>query len=107
DKAEAANRELEAFSYSVAHDLRAPLRAIDGFALALLEDYGAKLDVIGHRHLERIRAAAQRMAALIDALLRLSKVTRHEQKREVVNLSALARIAVAQIERVEPNRNVD
>jgi PAS domain S-box-containing protein len=107
DKAEAANRELESFSYSVAHDLRAPLRAIDGFAQALLEDYGAKLDIVGKRHLERIRAAAQRMATLIDDLLRLSRVTRHEQKREVVNLSAVARIAVAQIERADPSRNVE
>src|SRR6185503_16467129 len=72
DRAEAAARELEAFSYSVAHDLRAPLRAIDGFAQALLEDYGKKVDVMGQRHLERIRAAAQRMATLIDELLRLS-----------------------------------
>jgi len=107
DKAEAANKELESFSYSVAHDLRAPLRAIDGFSQALLEDYGARLDVAGLRHLERIRAAAQRMAMLIDDLLRLSRVTRHEQRREVVNMSALARIAMAQIERLEPNRTVD
>jgi PAS domain S-box-containing protein len=107
DKAEAANRELEAFSYSVAHDLRAPLRAIDGFAQALLEDYGAKLDVVGTRHLDRIRAAAQRMALLIDDLLRLSRVTRAEQRLEAVNLSSLARIAVAQLERADPSRNVD
>ncbi len=107
DKAEAANRELEAFSYSVAHDLRAPLRAIDGFAQALLEDYSARLDIIGQRHLERIRAAAQRMAALIDDLLGLSRVTRQEQKREVVNLSSVARIAVAQLERADPSRNVE
>ena len=106
DKAEAANRELEAFSYSVAHDLRAPLRAIDGFAQALLEDYSKRLDIIGQRHLERIRAAAQRMALLIDDLLRLSRVTRAEQRVEAVNLSSLARIAVAQLERAEPERNV-
>jgi PAS domain S-box-containing protein len=106
EKAEAANRELEAFSYSVAHDLRAPLRAIDGFAQALLEDYAAKLDGVGNRHLDRIRAAAQRMATLIDDLLRLSRVTRAEQRLEAVNLSSLARIAVAQLERAEPDRKV-
>jgi PAS domain S-box-containing protein len=106
DAAEAASRELEAFSYSVAHDLRAPLRAIDGFAQALLEDYAKNLDIVGNRHLERIRAAAQRMAALIDDLLRLSRVTRAEQRREAVNLSSLARIAVAQLERGEPARKV-
>jgi PAS domain S-box-containing protein len=106
DTAEAANRELEAFSYSVAHDLRAPLRAIDGFSQALLEDYAPKLDDVGKRHLERIRAAAQRMALLIDDLLRLSRVTRAEQRLEAVNLSSLARIAVAQLERAEPDRKV-
>src|SRR5690606_37398120 len=107
EKAEAANRELEAFSYSVAHDLRAPLRAVDEFAQALLEDYSDKLDTVGQRHLDRIRAAAQRMAMLIDDLLRLSRVTRSEHKPEVVDISALARIAIAQLERVEPDRKVD
>ncbi len=106
DKAEAAARELEAFSYSVAHDLRAPLRGIDGFAQALLEDHGKSLDAMGQRYLDRIRAAAQRMATLIDELLRLSRISRQEDRRERVDLSAIARIAVAQLERAEPNRKV-
>ena len=107
DKAEAANRELEAFSYSVAHDLRAPLRAIDGFAQALLEDFAGKLDATGQRHLDRIRAAAQRMATLIDALLDLSRVTRAELRREPVDLAKLARIALAMLERGDPERKVE
>ena len=107
DRAEAANRELEAFSYSVAHDLRAPLRAIDGFAQALLEDYASALDANGQRHLDRIRNAAQRMAILIDALLDLSRVTRAELRREPVDLAKLARIALAMLERSDPERKVD
>jgi PAS domain S-box-containing protein len=106
DKAEAAARELEAFSYSVAHDLRAPLRGIDGFAQALLEDYSKTLDTTGQRYLERIRAAAQRMATLIDELLRLSRISRHEDRRERIDMSAVARIAIAQLERAEPDRKV-
>jgi PAS domain S-box-containing protein len=107
DKAEAANRELEAFSYSVAHDLRSPLRGIDGFAQALLEDYADKLDDTGKRHLERIRAAAQRMASLIDDLLDLSRVTRADFKREPVDLSSIARAALANAQRVGPERAID
>ena len=76
DAAEAANRELEAFSYSVAHDLRTPLRSIDGFSQALLEDHADQLDPTAKNYLDRVRAAAQRMAELIDALLMLSRVTR-------------------------------
>lgn len=106
EKAEAANRELEAFSYSVAHDLRAPLRAIDGFAQALLEDHSGKLDGDGQRHLDRIRAAAQRMALLIDDLLELSRVTRVEHKVQAIDLVALARTAFAILERGEPERKV-
>src|SRR4029077_18242043 len=68
----AANKELEAFSYSVSHDLRAPLRSIDGFSLALLEDYADKLDDEGKDHLNRVRAATQRMGTLIDDLLNLA-----------------------------------
>jgi PAS domain S-box-containing protein len=103
----AVNRELEAFSYSVSHDLRAPLRAIDGFSQALLEEYGARLDAEGHDYLRRVRAAAQRMAELIDDLLDLSRVTRREMRREPVDLTALARAAVEQIRRAEPERQVD
>jgi PAS domain S-box-containing protein len=107
DKAEAANRELEAFSYSVAHDLRAPLRGVDGFAQALIEDYADKLDAAGLRYLERIRAAAQRMAALIDDLLNLSRVTRSEFRREPVDLTRIASQALANLQRFEPVRTID
>jgi PAS domain S-box-containing protein len=88
---EAAHRELEAFSYSVAHDLRAPLRSIDGFSQALLEDYGDKLDDDGKGHLTRVRNAAQRMAELIDDLLALARVSRAEVARSSLDVSTLAR----------------
>ncbi len=87
----ALNRELEAFSYSVSHDLRAPLRSMDGFSLALLEDYDGKLDDEGKDFLRRIRANSQRMGRLIDDLLSLSQVTRAGLRRETVNLSEIAR----------------
>jgi PAS domain S-box-containing protein len=106
DKAEAANRELEAFSYSVAHDLRAPLRGVDGFAQALIEDYADKLDEDGRRHLGRIRAAAQRMASLIDDLLNLSRVTRSEFRREPVDLTRVAKLSLANLQRLEPERAI-
>jgi PAS domain S-box-containing protein len=105
--AEDANRELESFSYSVAHDLRTPLRAIDGFSQALVEDYGDKLDVEGRRYLQRVRDAAQRMAELIDDLLTLSRVTRSELRRDRVDLSALAHTLLAAFQRVEPERRVE
>jgi PAS domain S-box-containing protein len=91
EETDAANRELEAFSYSVAHDLRAPLRAIDGFSQALLDDYDDKLDAEGKGFLGRVKGAAQSMAMLIDALLSLSRVVRSEMARAPVDLSALAR----------------
>jgi PAS domain S-box-containing protein len=91
DATESAHRELEAFSYSVAHDLRAPLRSIDGFSQALLEDYAAKLDDEGRSHLTRVRKAAQRMAELIDDLLALARVSRAEVARIPVDVSTLAR----------------
>jgi hypothetical protein len=105
--ADAANRELESFSYSVAHDLRSPLRAIDGFSQALLEDYGERLDAEGQRYLSRVREAAQRMAELIDDLLTLSRVTRSELRRERVDLSALARTVLSGFQRLEPERDVE
>ncbi len=92
-----ANRELEAFSYSVSHDLRAPLRAIDGFTQAFIEDYGAHVDENGRGYLGRVRSAAQRMGQLIDDLLLLSRVGRTVLSRERVNLSALARLVVAEL----------
>jgi PAS domain S-box-containing protein len=103
---EAANGELEAFSYSVSHDLRAPLRSIDGFSQALLEDYTDNLDEQGRDYLTRVRAATVRMAELIDDLLQLSRVTRSKLEREPVDLAALAQAIVAELRRAEPERKV-
>ncbi len=88
---EAANRELEAFSYSVSHDLRAPLRAVDGFSQAVIEDFGPLLPEEGRRQLNTIRYAAQRMGKLIDDLLSFSRLNRHPLKREAVDMNALVR----------------
>ena len=87
---EAANKELEAFSYSVSHDLRAPLRSMDSFSAALQRDYAGQLDEKGQHYLDRIRAGTQRMGQLISDLLDLSRVTRRELVRQTVDLSALA-----------------
>jgi predicted ATPase/signal transduction histidine kinase len=103
---EVANRELEAFSYSVSHDLRAPLRSIDGFSQALLEDYEETLDADGQDYLRRVRSAAQRMAQLIDDLLRLSRIGRAEMHREPVDMSALATAVVVDLHAREPAREV-
>lgn len=103
----AANTELEAFSYSISHDLRAPLRGIDGFSQALLEDYSDRLDGNGKQHLERVRTAAQRMAALIDDLLALSRITRAEIQRQPVDLSEMARSVVQDLSRQDPVRKVE
>jgi PAS domain S-box-containing protein len=103
---EAANRELESFSYSVSHDLRAPLRAINGFSLALVEDYGDRLDRAGLDYLERVRAGSQRMASLIDDLLTLSRVTRQEMRRVPLNLSPLAAAIAAELQATQPERQV-
>jgi len=104
---EASNRELEAFSYSVSHDLRAPLRGIDGFSLALIEDYHDELDAVGRDYLHRIRAASQRMGHLIDDLLRLSRATRAQMRIETVNLSRLAQSVLAELHQREPERIVE
>lgn len=93
------NKELEAFSYSVSHDLRAPLRHINGFSQALLEDYSDKLDEGGRTHLREVRNASQEMAQLIDDVLQLARVTRSEMRREEVNLSELARSVVADLKK--------
>jgi signal transduction histidine kinase len=103
----AANEELEAFSYSVAHDLRTPLRSIDGFSQAVLEDYSDKLDSDGRSHLQRVRAATQRMSGLIDDLLNLSRVTRSEMHLGSLNLSAIAKSVAADLQKSEPNRLVE
>ena len=104
---EAANKELEAFSYSVSHDLRAPLRGIDGFSLALLEDYADQLDERGRAYLLRVRAGAQKMAELIDAMLNLSRLTRGELKRETVDLSKLVKVIAADLQKRQPERQVE
>jgi PAS domain S-box-containing protein len=101
---EAANRELEAFSYSVAHDLRAPLRGIDGFSQALIEDHAANLGPQGLAHLGRVRRAAQRMAQIIDDLLRLARVAQADFNRRAVDLAMLARSVRAELEAANPGR---
>jgi signal transduction histidine kinase/ferredoxin len=104
---DAAYKELEAFSYSVSHDLRSPLRSIDGFSQVLLEDYNDKLDADGTESLRRIRAASQRMGLLIDGLLALSRISRAELKRERVNISALVRDIARVLQETEPDREVE
>jgi PAS domain S-box-containing protein len=104
---ETANKELEGFSYSVAHDLRAPLRSIDGFSQALLEDYADTLDVEGSKYLERVRASAQEMGRLIDALLMLFGVTRSELHREQVDVTALTRSVLVLLQKYEPERKAE
>ena len=103
---EASAEQLEAFSYSVSHDLRAPLRAIDGFSQAVLEDYGALLPDAGVGYLRRVRAGAQRMAELIDRLLTLSGALRGELRRERLDLGVLAREVAVELSGAEPDRTV-
>jgi PAS domain S-box-containing protein len=107
EAAEAASHELESFSYSVAHDLRAPLRGIDGFSQVLLEDYADKLDSEGQRYLGRVRESAQHMAQLIESLLSLARVTRDDIRRELVDLSKLAQLTVARMTAAEPERQME
>jgi PAS domain S-box-containing protein len=102
----AANKELEAFSYSVSHDLRAPLRSVDGFSQVLLEDYGDKLDATGQQYLARIRKATQNMSSLIDDLLDLSKLTRGEINTQPVNLSELASEILNELQGLDAEREV-
>jgi signal transduction histidine kinase len=102
----ALNQEIEAFSYSVSHDLRAPLRSMDGFSLALLEDYDDKLDDEGKDSLRRIRSASQRMGRLIDELLGLSRVTRAELTIRAVNLSEIAQEIADGLDQQQPERRV-
>ena len=107
DQLAAINRELESFSYSVSHDLRAPLRAMDGFSQALLEDYGDQLDQAGQNYLQRIRTAAQNMGELIDHLLMLSRLTRAEMHPGEVNLTEIAEKIVAGLREQEPDHRVE
>jgi PAS domain S-box-containing protein len=104
---EAANKELEAFSYSVSHDLRAPLRSIDGFSHVLLEDYGDQLPDEGRNYLERVRAAAQRMAVLIDDLLNLSRVTRTALQPRFINLSKMTQEILQGLHENQPERDAN
>lgn len=104
---EAINKELEAFSYSVSHDLRAPLRSIDGFSQALLECCGDRLDEKSKHYLERVRAGSQRMAELIDDLLSLSRLTRSEMHSQRVDLSAIAKAICLELQETQPDRQVE
>ena len=104
---EAANRELESFAYSISHDLRAPLRALDGFSEILLEDHGDVLDDAGRSHLRRIQAAAAHMAELMDGLLQLSRLSREEIELRPVDLSALGAEVVEALRAEDPGRDVD
>jgi len=103
---EIANNELEAFSYSVSHDLRGPLRSIDGFSVALLEDYADKLDEQGKDFLQRVRDGSQHMEHLIDDILNLSRVVRSDLQRVSVDLSILAQSIASELSRSQPERKV-
>jgi signal transduction histidine kinase len=104
---ENANRELETFSYSVSHDLRSPLRAIDGFSQALLQDYGDRLDPQAQHYLSRIRAGTTRMSALIDDLLNLARIGREEVRKEELDLCTLASAVVEELKKREPARQLE
>lgn len=104
---QAANRELDAFAYSVSHDLRAPLRGVEGFSAALLEEYGASLDETGKDYLTRIRKGCIRMGRLIDDLLKLSRITRSELNRQPVDLGKMAHTVIRELQMHEPERQVE
>ncbi|HYG76716.1 MAG TPA: PAS domain S-box protein [Planctomycetota bacterium] len=104
---EAANKELEAFAYSVSHDLRAPLRAIDGFSQLIEAEYAERLDVRGRDYLRRVREATQRMGQLIDDMLTLSRVSRSEMKREPIDLSEMVQLIIDDLREREPQRRVE
>lgn len=102
-----ANQELEAFSYSVSHDLRAPLRSIDGFSQALMEDCGPALDESGHRYLRFIRDAAQQMNQMIGDMLMLARASKQDLHRELVDISQLARELAVRLTEVDGDRRID
>jgi light-regulated signal transduction histidine kinase (bacteriophytochrome) len=104
---EAVNSELESFSYSVSHDLRAPLRTVDGFSLALLEDYSDVLDDRGKNYLQRVVGAGQHMNQLIDDMLRLSQATRGDMRYTLVNLNLMAQSIIDELRGVQPERQVE
>jgi light-regulated signal transduction histidine kinase (bacteriophytochrome) len=103
----AANGELEAFSYSVSHDLRGPLRAIDGFSKILMEQYQSQLDAQGQHFLTRVRAGSQRMGQLIDDLLGLARINRAEMHKSEVDLAAVGRAIVDELRGKDPARSVE
>jgi len=103
----AANKELDAFAYSVSHDLRAPLRGIDGFSLALLEDYGDKLDETGKDYLSRVRNGCLRMGSLIDDMLKMSRLTRSEISQESLDMSLMAQKSLEALMNAEPDRKLE
>ena len=103
----AANKEMEAFSYSVSHDLRAPLRSIEAFSQILLEDYAARLDATGQDYLQRVGAGTRRMAQLIEAMLELSRVGWGDIYRTTVNLSELAQGIMIELKQTQPERKVE
>ena len=104
---EVLNREWEACSYSVSHDLRAPLRWIGGFAKALDEDYGGALDVAGQQFIHKIRTSAEHMSLLLDALTEVARFSRTELRRESVDLSAMARRVAVELQLSAPGRKVE
>src|SRR5204863_9994077 len=104
---QASIEELNSFSYSVAHDLRAPLRAVLGFSERLREDCGARMDDEGRRYVERVHAAGRRMSEVIDALLALAQLTRVELKREHVNLSSMIEQEMKTLRDEQPQRVVE
>ena len=104
---EAANKELQSFNYSASHDLRAPLRGIDGYSMILLEDHFHQLDEVAKNYLNRIRMATRNMGQLIDDMLRLSQVTRHEMTVEEIDMTALVRSIAYELKTVEPERDME
>ena len=107
DELTRVNKEMEAFSYSVSHDLRSPLRSIDGFSQILMEDYVDKLDDDARDYMQRVRSGAQRMAQLIDDLLKLSRLTRSELNHAEVDLSAIATEIIEKLKLEQPMRSVE
>jgi light-regulated signal transduction histidine kinase (bacteriophytochrome) len=104
---EASNKELEAFVYSASHDLRAPLRGIDGWSLALVEDYGNQLEPGALNYLDRVRSETHRMGHLIDDLLQLSRISRSEMHRDTVDLSRAAESIAARLREAHPKRQLE